>query len=365
MDFELKHLDMIQGEGQTRRHNDVHSDDMTASPFANNAATIKSSLVLEELTGQVEELQNKLKVSYRKLLLYESENQKLIQEKNSLFFENKVFAEHNEILTEKNKKILTYNEELEADNEKKSHKIDIAEKLMATQKADLGRLSKFHLKVKNIIKPYVENLKQQNANLTEETTNKTNVIAQLETYQADLTVRLERAQNEARFQAEDLEETIQKNLQNYAAEKTSLIQSYEEQIHFLSKEIVEQQQKTMDASNENLRLKKQCETKHFVENELVKYKRAQDEQIQITNTLRLREADLQRHLTETQLSESNQKTQVISLQAENENAQQLLQATRRQLSLKITEVEDLSLRLKMLEKLNSNLSLSLKDSQNQ
>jgi len=339
MNFELKHLEMVQGDTQSTRTQDV-------------TRSIGSSQVLEDLTQQIEELQSKIKVSYRKLLLYETENQKLIQEKNSFFFENKVFAEHNSILIEKNKVLQSTHDEMTTSIEKKTLKIEIAEKLIEAQKTDLGRLSKFHEKVKNIIKPFVENLKQQITVLTAETAQKTRLISQLETYQAELQLTI-------KAQAE----TIETNSNRYAHEKKSLIQSYEEQIHFLSKEIVEQQQRTLDANNENLRLKKQVETKHFVENELVKYKRVQDENIQTVNALRLKENELSRQLTESHVSESNHKNQMISMTGEMERQRELLDATRKQLSHKITEVEDLTLRLKMLEKLNSNLSLNLKDHQ--
>lgn len=339
MDFELKHLEMVQGDTQSARAQDV-------------TRSIGSSQVLEDLTGQIEELQSKIKVSYRKLLLYETENQKLIQEKNSFFFENKVFAEHNSILIEKNKVLQSTHDEMATSIEKKTLKIEIAEKLIEAQKTDLGRLSKFHEKVKNIIKPFVENLKQQITVLTAENAQKTRLITQLETYQAELQLNIT-------VQAQ----TIETNANRYAHEKKSLIQSYEEQIHFLSKEIVEQQQRTLDATNENLRLKKQVETKHFVENELVKYKRVQDENIQTVNALRLKENELSRKLTESHVSESNHKNQMISMTGEMERQRELLDATRKQLSHKITEVEDLTLRLKMLEKLNSNLSLNLKDHQ--
>ncbi|MES2801373.1 MAG: hypothetical protein V4654_02680 [Bdellovibrionota bacterium] len=339
MDFELKHLEMVQGDTQSARAQDV-------------TRSIGSSQVLEDLTGQIEELQSKIKVSYRKLLLYETENQKLIQEKNSFFFENKVFAEHNSILVEKNKVLQSTHDEMATSIEKKTLKIEIAEKLIEAQKTDLGRLSKFHEKVKNIIKPFVENLKQQITILTAENAQKTRQIHQLETFQTELQLSIK---NQV--------EIIETNSNRYAHEKKSLIQSYEEQIHFLSKEIVEQQQRTLDANNENLRLKKQVETKHFVENELVKYKRVQDENIQTMNALRLKENELQRQLTESHVSESNHKNQMISMTGEMERQRELLDATRKQLSHKITEVENLTLRLKMLEKLNSNLSLNLKDHQ--
>ncbi|MFN3454165.1 MAG: hypothetical protein ACK41T_04340 [Pseudobdellovibrio sp.] len=352
MDFELKHLDMIQSE-TSAPENSSQNGRRPAFPSSHHQTTIQNtSMVLDELYAQVEELQNKIKVNHKKLLLYEAENQKLIQEKNSLYFEHKVTSEHNAILTDKNKKLLKYTEELEIDAEKHSHRIEIAEKLIQTQKTDLNRLSKFHLKVKNIIKPFVDNLKKQNAHLHDEIATKNTLISQHELYQKDLENKISALENEK----------ISLSAQ-FQSEKTALIQSYEEQIHFLSKEIVEQQEIALNAQNENLRLKKQCETKLFIENELVKYKRVQDEHIQTINSLRLKENDLKQNLTELNLQASENNTRMTQLTIELDNQTQLLEATRKQLSSKITEIENLNLRLKMLEKLNTSLSLNLKDSQ--
>jgi ACT domain-containing protein len=345
MDFELKHMEMVQGDTSAGNTQASRSHDVGSHP-------IKSSQVLEDLTGQIEELQSKLKVSYRKLLLYETENQKLIQEKNAYFFENKMYGEHNIILVEKNKKLQDNHDEMNETIKKYAMRVEISEKLIQTQRTDLSRLSKFHEKVKNIIKPFVQNLKEQIAALTLENSKQAKMIFQLEHLKAQLEVNIQ-----------TLEGNIKLNADRYANEKMSLIQSYEEQIHFLSKEIVEQQQKAMDANNENLRLKKQVETKHFIENELVKYKRDQDQSLQTVNALRVKESDLQRQLTESQLSESKQKNQMTIMSAEMERQRELLDATRKQLSLRITDIEDMTLRLKMLEKLNSNLSLNLKDHQ--
>lgn len=345
MDFELKHLEMVQGDSSANNSLAARSQDL-------GSRSIKSSQVLEDLTGQIEELQNRLKVSYRKLLLYETENQKLIQEKNAFFFENKMYAEHNTILVDKNKTLQDNHDEMNETIKKYALRIEISDKLIQTQRIDLGRLSKFHEKVKGIIKPFVENLKKQIVTLTLENSKQNNII-----------IQLENLKDEHEKKIKTLEEQINMISDRFAQEKVSLVQSYEEQIHFLSKEIVEQQQKALDANNENLRLKKQVETKHFIENELVKYKRDQDQSLQTINSLRIKESDLARQLTESQLSESKQKNQVTIMRAEMDQQRELLDATRKQLSLRITDIEDMTLRLKMLEKLNSNLSLNLKDHQ--
>lgn len=349
MDFELKHLDMIQSD-----FCDSHRPSNTTPSTQRNSthSTSNNSLVLDDLTGQIEDLQNRLKVNYKKTILYETENQKLIQQKNTLFFENKELKEKAELVFEKNKKLIAYNNELEIETEKLNHLNEVSTKLIETQKIDLSRLTKFHLKIKNIIKPYVENLKQKTADLEIQLFQKNKIIDQLE----NIKLQYEKT-------ISTLEQNIQTDQKNYAQEKNLLIQGYEEQIHFLSKEIVNEQQKTFDLQNENLKLKKQCETKHYIENELIKYKRTHDEQLQIINALKLKEQDLSQQIMNFKVSESDIRTSQTELISKSDNLERILEATRQQLNTKLNELEAVHLRLKMLEKLNTNLSLSLKDFQ--
>lgn len=344
MDFELKHLEMISTESFS-----AESDSTFKS---SKSPTAKTSSIIDDLSQQIEDLQNKIKISYKKQLLYETENQKLIQEKNTLYFENKGLAEKNLLVAEKNKKLAQYSHDLETENGQLEAKIEVAEKLIATQKIDLTRLSKFHLKIKNIIKPYVEKIKQENLKLHQ-----------------DLETEKKLNYNHQNL-IEELQNKIQKLTQNFefferktADEKKAIVQSYEEQIHFLSKEIVHEQQKVLDLQNENLRLKKQNENKNFVENELIRFKRLQDEHLQTINLLQLKEVENKRKLTQFEVDLNQKQNQSLQLEQKFEIQTHLLDTTRQQLSLKLDEIEKLNLRLKMLEKLNSSLSLSLKDSE--
>jgi len=353
MDFELKHLDMIQADITDSNQEPL----MTRSTIVQQNTRDKNrvhnnSLVLDDLTQQIEDLQNRLKINYKKTIIYETENQKLIQQKNTLFFENKELKEKTDLVLDKNKKLISYNNELEIEVEKLNHLNETSAKLIEAQKTDLTRLSKFHLKIKNIIKPYVENLKNKNSELELQLKQKNKLIEQSEMYKTELEKNVSSLKNEI--------ETIQKN---YAHEKNLLIQGYEEQFHFLSKEIVNEQQKTLDLQSENLKLKKQCETKHYIENELIKIKRTHDEQLQIIHNLKLKESDLSQQITVLKLNESDSKNELCRLNSKIENLEQVLESTRHQLNSKLNELETAHLRLKMLEKLNTNLSLSLKDYQ--
>lgn len=357
MDFELKHLDMIQRDldrDQNREQSRTSAYNDSSADSAIDTQTTKSSLVLQELVAQIEALQNKLNINYKKLLLYEAENQKLIQEKNQLYFENKTLTDEYTMTSEKNVKIATYNEELEAENRTLLAKNENYDKICAAQKNDLQRLSKFHLKVKNIIKPYVENLKAKSEQLAQENIQLLNTIQQNNKALASF-----------ELQASGLTQDLALQAKRFEAEKTALISSYEEQIHFLSKEVVEHQQKVLDIQNENLRMKKLTETKHFLDNELIRVKRAHDEMLQDLNRAKLRESDQQNQITTLTTQMSEMRTALTQAQTEIDQTQLVLESTRNQLGKKLSETEELQLRLRMLEKLNTNLSLNLKSSLDQ
>ncbi len=353
MDFELKHLDIIHRDQDRTFKSDQTSDDQnTHHPI--DAQTTKSSLVLQELVAQIEALQNKLNINYKKLLLYEAENQKLIQEKNQLYFENKTLSDEFTMTSEKNIKIATYNEELETENRTLSTKTENYDKICAAQKNDLQRLSKFHLKVKNIIKPYVENLKTKSEQLAAENIQLLNTIQQNNKALASF-----------ELQSTGLAQDLELKAKRFEAEKTALIGSYEEQIHFLSKEIVEHQQKVLDIQNENLRMKKLTETKHYLDNELIRIKRAHDEMLQDLNAAKIRESDHQNQITTLNTQMSEMRNSLTQVQTEVDQTNLVLESTRNQLAKKLSESEELQLRLRMLEKLNTNLSLNLKSSLDQ
>lgn len=356
MDFELKHLDMLPGEindSNLSVQKTSKSQNYSQPPQLSHSQNIShKSIVVDDLTQQIEELQNKLKVNYKKIVIYEAENQKLIQEKNSLYFENKELVEKHTLTAEKNKKLLTYSHELEEDIEKLTQQNDVSLKLIEAQKIDLNRLTKFHLKIKNVIKPYVENLKAKISELSSLNNQQAKVIKSHENLIAHVESELLHYKNK-----------LETTTSQYQKEKNSLIQGYEEQIHFLSKEIVSEQEKTLDLQNENLKFKKQLETKHFIENELIKFKRSNDEQLQAIHSHKMKIHDLEQEIMMQRSAYNELKTHSINIESSNSQIESVLESTRIQLTQKLSEIETLSLRLKMFEKLNTNLSLNLKDYQ--
>ena len=336
MDFEfpLEHLDTTHSNQQ---------EEMTSG--ARNQFGDHDSAILNDLTKQIEDLQGKLKLSYRKLFLFETENQKLLKDKNFYFYENNNLTEQIKMISEKMSNLENYSKEIEIELNETAEKMQAFEDLTKTQAIDLKRLTKFHSKIQNIIKPYIENLKKDLASQQTENTQLNRVNLQY--------LELTEALNKTHL---ELNQKNELQLKQHEFEKKNIIASYEEQIHFLSKEIIDFQQNIAFCESEILRLKKANETKNFLENEVVKFKRTHSEDQQIVQTLKLRLHEIENNQAALIYEKSELQKSYNATKDDQESQKMILDATRRQLALQIEENEKLELRLKMLERLNTHLS---------
>lgn len=335
-EFQLEHLDTThsnQMEDTSSGPREIYGD--------------HDSAILNELTKQIEDLQGKLKLSYRKLFLFETENQKLLKDKNFYFYEKNNLAEQVNMITEKMENLATYSKEIEEELNETTEKMKAFESLTQTQAVDLKRLTKFHTKIQNIIKPYIETLKTDLAAQQAENTKLNKVNFQY----LELTEALNKTNTE-------LTEKNALQLKQYEFEKKNIISSYEEQIHFLSKEIIDFQQNIAFCESEIQRLKKANETKNFLENEVVKFKRTHSEDQQIIQTMKLKMHEIENNHAALVYEKSELQKAFNSVKDDQESQKEILDATRRQLAAQIEENEKLELRLKMLERLNSHLSTS-------
>ncbi|MFZ3229296.1 MAG: hypothetical protein WA160_03750 [Pseudobdellovibrio sp.] len=332
MNFEIGHLDMLESPPSGR-------------VLTLNSATTSQSLILNELQKDTEELQDKLKLNNRRLLLFETENNKLIEEKNKFFFELQNSNEKFILLSEKESFLESENKDLRNTHAILSEKNQALKQINQSQLLDLKRFTKFHLKIQNVIKPYINQLKTTVLNLKNELqiSNKLN-----EELQMSLKYSQQSHQSES-FQ-------LKSKIASLETDKIQTIANYEEQIHSFSKEIIHLEQQVDDLNQESSRLKKSVEFKNYFENELIKFKRIhQDDQKEIST--------LKEHLTSLNLSatDAKQKAQESfeknqSIESELMNKERLLEATRLQLVKTIDHSELLTERLNRLEKLNLNLS---------
>ncbi len=340
LDHDFQNEDKFQGKLQTK---------FDEPPKFKSAGknTAENSLILKDLFDEVDQLREKIKLSQRQMLFLESENSRLLQEKNKYFFENKTASEKLEMILEKNDGLSYSYDTLKNKFELLEQKEIALNSLLTTQSIDLQRMSKFYLKIKNVIKPYIFNLKTKIAEMSDLTAHQNTKIEDLQT---NLTETLDRFTN--------LQSDFEKSKKSYQFEKIDLIKNYEDQMHDLAKEIIETKNVENETRLENHRLKKNLENKYALENELIKFKRDMSElnekniQLETTNTKN------QNSLTTLQNEVLSAKQKLIQSESLQEQKALTIESLRSQLGLKIDEVEKMSLRIKMFEKLNLNLSLS-------
>ncbi len=336
MEFEMSHLDIIQVDAESGRSSRT-APEITAHP--------SQSLILNELQKDTEELQNKLKLNHRRLLLFETENNKLIEEKNKLFFEAQNLLEKNQLLSEKNADLQNQFDAYQNQNDLLIEKNETYIKINQKQASELKRYAKFHLKVQNTVKPFLQKLKNTVSELRSEVLKEKKMNLDLQNHTSDLVQR---------FEAERI--FLSQRISAMELDKNQTITSYEEQIHSFSKEIVHLEQLKDEFAKEVARLKKAVEFKNYFENELIKFKRVheddQREILELKNSVNHLEVKI--IASEQAKSESFEKLKT----SENQllNTAQILEATRDQLAKNLDHSNILTERFSRLEKLNLNLS---------
>lgn len=345
MEFEFKDLEMVEAEKSLSPQ----------SQFTDNEPNMNlpNSVILNELHKENEELQNKLKLNYRRLLLFETENNKLIEEKNKLFFEAQNFYQKSQMLVEKNEELET--QFLKADSQYKQliEKVATYEKINKTQMLEIRRFSKFHAKIQEVVKPFIVGLKKQIQELKTE-------LLQTQKINNNLTNTYKEFSR--KFELELDQKTNE--ITTLHSEKNGLIQTYEEQIHSFSKEILELQSKYEDSIKEIFRLKKAVEFKNYFENEVVRFKRTHEEDQKTLNELNQKKtAAATRILSLEQLL---QEARAAGTAAQNKlsDLETQLEVTRGQFSKKMDELTITNERLARLEKLNNQLSHEMNSRQN-
>lgn len=345
MEFEFKDLEMVEAEKSLSPH----------SQFTGNEpnTNLPNSVILNELHKENEELQNKLKLNYRRLLLFETENNKLIEEKNKLFFEAQNFYQKSQMLVEKNEELET--QFLKADSQYKQliEKVATYEKINKTQMLEIRRFSKFHAKIQDVVKPFIVGLKKQIQELKTE-------LFQTQKINNNLTNTYKEFSR--KFELELDQKTNE--ITTLQSEKNGLIQTYEEQIHSFSKEILELQSKYEDSIKEIFRLKKAVEFKNYFENEVVRFKRTHEEDQKTLNELNQKKTAAATRILS--LEQSLQEARAASTTAQNKlsDLETQLEVTRGQFSKKMDELTIANERLARLEKLNNQLSHEMNSRQN-
>lgn len=345
MEFEIRDLEMLDSSENSTSLTPPQTADKTHA----SSALTANSLVLKEMHKENEELQNKLKLNYRRLLLFETENNKLVEEKNKFFFEAQSYLQKNQLLTEQNEELEKQHTLAVRNFQLMSEKVASLDAINRTQLSEIRRFSKFHGKIQAVVKPFIIQLKKQIHDLTQQ-------LKQTQIANSNLSSNFHEFIKKA-----ELEMTQNKNeILNLQNEKTGLTRIYEEQIHSFSKEILELQARKEAADQEVARLKKSVEFKNYFENELIRFKRTHEEDQIKLGTLTQRIAELEAKGLAQQQELMELRAESLQLKNIRHDLECQLEATRSQLAKKLDEASILNERMARLEKLNTQLSRELK-----
>lgn len=340
MEFEMSHLDIIQVDAEASRNSNK-----TLRPASELSAHSSQSLILNELQKDTEELQNKLKLNHRRLLLFETENNKLIEEKNKLFFEAQNLLENNQLLSEKNTELQNQFNAFQNQNDLLIEKNETYIKINQKQASELKRYAKFHFKIQNTVKPFLQKLKNTISELKTELSKSKDMNSDLQNHASDLAERFE---TERIF--------LSKKISTMELDKNQTITSYEEQIHSFSKEIVHLEQLKDEFAKEIARLKKAVEFKNYFENELIKFKRVHEDDQREILELKNSVNQLEMKIITSELTKSASFEKLKTTENQLLNSNQMLETTREQLVKNLDHANILTERFSRLEKLNLNLS---------
>lgn len=334
MEFEIAHLDIISADHEEQQRQTHKFENLNSQ-----------SLILNELQKDAEELQAKMKLNNRRLLLFETENNKLIEEKNKYFFEMQNLFEKNQLLSEKAAEQEQQSSAFHAEIAFLEEKNKNFEKINMVQLSELKRFTKFHLKIQNVIKPYLQQLKSTCSQQKDELSKSQNLNAQLQMHLAEITQKYD-----------DNQLAVAQKVAAMEQDKNRTISTYEEQIHSFSKEIIRLEQQNDDLAKDVARLKKACEFKNYFENELIKFKRIhEDDQREILELkAKLNSVEIRFIDSEQSAVTALEKTKASENQLHH--ATQMLEAAREQLLRSLDHSQLLTERLARLEKLNLNLS---------
>jgi chromosome segregation ATPase len=316
---------------------------------------LKSSTV-ENLISQNDDLMTRLKLSLRRLATLENENHKLADEAQKARMSQSAVADQMMIFKEKDqlwKQKLTQAEKDRDIHVEKTRGLQTKVEKLANE---VERYHKYHDRIKNQVKPYIQQLKEYSRAL-ESKNQALNADHQ----------RAEAQISDLRHQI--VEVTKNSKLQIELREKSAheMVQYYEQQVQTQAQELKKLEDLNKDLEIKALRLNKSLEKQDELENQLVETMRSKEEiktrlEQEIVR-LQDKASDLHRSNTRYELEQADLRDLAMSneiaiknLQKENVDLTQQLDSLRYMWNAKVEETEKTRAALQSLERLNVDLS---------
>ncbi len=322
---------------------------------------VLKSATLETLLSQHEETLNRLKVSLRRQSRLEDEIEQSRLQIESLKGQlaeredyKAVEQEKHQLFAQRILELQEINDQLSALSKQQMEQIELLQ-------SDKARNDKYHDKIKNQVRPYIEQLKAFSEQIQQKNKNLENQL-NIKTVQI----------NELKTQIDSLAENLQIQSVAQAQQNSELIQSYEAELEFKSSVIADLQNKITELTNQNKKLMQAFDRQVEVENQLIETQRLfetqkknfEDEILRLQNS----NNELNRNFVRSELERTDyhqrllvDSAEIDDLKKKNLELQNQLESLRYMWNAKNEEAEKYKKSLESLEKLNIDLSTKIQE----
>lgn len=342
-------------------HLDFSNEPTPLTPKTNRPYEVKSTSSFDTLLEQNEETLTKLKISLRKQARYEEEIQKLNSEIQKLTDTNKSLVDEIYILRENESTAKVQIHQLEQTLAIQEEKLAVLVDQGQRMQSEMGRHQKYHDKIKNQVRPYLQQLKEYARSL------------EIQSQQAEKKLNIKETQlRELRAQMAELSKNSKAQIEVMHQQQQETIEAYESQLQNLRHDMQTIKAEAEAVSIKNIKLQKSFDRQVELENQLIEITRSKDtqkEQLE-AEILRLQEKnnDFHRENQKLQIEHADLQQRVRSdyerikdLEKNQYDIQHQLESLRYMWNAKNEENDKLKLAMQALEKLNLDLSLKVQE----
>ncbi len=345
--FSLPHLDF---------NGDLTPNNKTPRPYE-----IKKSSSFETLLEQNEETLTKFKISLRKQSRLEEEIQKLTEEVQRLADTNKSLVDEIYILRENESNAKVQIHQLEQTLDVQEEKLALVISQLDRSQTENQRHQKYQDKIKNQVRPYLQQLKEYARSLEEQIQQSEKKLNYKETQVRELRAQMSELSKNTRAQIEVMEQQHQESLE-----------AYESQLETLKSDMQTIKGEAEALVLKNFKLQKSFDRQVELENQLIEMSRAkelQKEQLE-SEVLRVQEKNNEYHRENQKLQIEHADLQqrvrsdserIQEFEKAHYDMQHQLESLRYMWNAKNEENEKVKLAMQALEKLNLDLSLKVQE----
>lgn len=228
-------------------------------------ADLLRSSTIENLISQNEELMSRLKVTLRRLDNLETENQKLAEVARKEQLRSATLNEQFMVMREKDRMWKKKVDELEQIKENLQEKYLTLQNLYKQSQTQVERHQKYHDRIRNHVKPFVQELKRYSKALEKRLQEGQGQLDQKEAQIADLRHQIIEISKNSKYQIDVLEEKLLSTTDSYERGYQQMFQQVED-VTALNKDLAQKaerlrlfQERADHLENENIEIRRRLE----------------------------------------------------------------------------------------------------------